>query len=412
MPAVVKPTNTRELEAIISDALSTQNSLEILGAGSKSTLGHPMRVSQKVSLVGLSGITLYEPEELVLSARAGTPLADIEDTLAQNHQELAFEPPSWGALLGNTEVQTLGGVIATNIGGPRRIRAGAPRDHLLGVSMVTGRGETVKTGGRVVKNVTGYDLCKLFAASYGTLAVATELTLKVLPAAEKIRTVLVSGLDASDGVKVMTEALASPYDVSAAAYITEEITTRSDVSYISKAHTSITALRIEGPDPSVVARCAALQNQLKNHGKIEELHFHNSKRFWAEIGNVSPYIDEVGPVWKISVPPSNAVETAQTICNKTASEFYLDWGGGLIWLHIIDDHKDGGAHLIRAAINSCGGHATLIRASGDIRSRVPVFEPQGKAVTALTERIRKGFDPAGILNPGRLGLPPRRGYAD
>ena len=412
MVTVLKPTNTMELEAIISDALNTQKSLEILGAGSKTTLGHPMTVSQKVSLAGFSGITLYEPEELVLTARAGTPLVDIEGTLAQNHQELAFEPPSWGALLGNAEVQTLGGVIATNIGGPRRIRAGAPRDHLLGVSMVTGRGETVKTGGRVVKNVTGYDLCKLIAGSYGTLAVATELTLKVLPAGEKIRTVLVSGLDARGGVKVMTESLASPYDVSAAAYITEEITNRSDVSYISNAGASITAVRIEGVAPSVIARSAALRNQLKNHGDIEELHFHNSKRFWAEIGNVSPYVDEVGPVWKISVPPSNAVETVKTICNKTASEFYFDWGGGLIWVHIIDDHKDGGAHLVRAAINPCGGHATLIRASNDIRSRVPVFEPQGKAVTKLTQRIKKGFDPAGILNPGRMDPPPEQGYAD
>ncbi|MBO38848.1 MAG: glycolate oxidase subunit GlcE [Rhodospirillaceae bacterium] len=412
MVAVVKPADSKDLEEIISDALNAQKSLEISGTGSKSTLGHPMKVSQKVSLAGLNGITLYEPEELVLTARAGTPLADIESTLAQNHQELAFEPPSWGALLGNAEVQTLGGVIATNIGGPRRFRAGAPRDHLLGVSMVTGRGETVKTGGRVVKNVTGYDLCKLIAGSYGTLAVASELTVKVLPAGDKIRTVLVSGLDAREGVKVMTEVLASPYDVSAAAYITKEITKRSDVSYVSNSNATITAVRVEGAAPSVLARCRALKNLLRKNGDIEELHFHNSKRFWAEIGNVSPYIDEVGPVWKISVPPSNAVEIVKTICDKTDSEFYFDWGGGLIWVRIIDHHKDGGAHLVRAAINSCGGHATLIRASCDVRSCVPVFEPQGNAVTALTQRIKKGFDPAGILNPGRMSLLPRRDHAD
>ena len=412
MVKVVEPSNIMELEAIISDALNSQKSLEILGAGSKSTLGHPMEVNQKVSLAGFRGITLYEPEELVLTARAGTPLADIEGMLAKNHQELAFEPPSWAALLGSAKAQTLGGIIATNVGGPRRIRAGAPRDHLLGVSMVTGRGETVKTGGRVVKNVTGYDLCKLIAGSYGTLAVATELTLKVLPAGEKTRTVLVSGLDAKEGVKAMTESLASPFDVSAAAFITKEISKRSDVSYISSAHASITAIRIEGPAPSVVARCAALRTQLKNYGAIEELHFHNSNRFWSEIGNVTPYVDEVGPVWRISVPPSNAVEIVQTICNKTASEFYLDWGGGLIWIRLLDHHNDGGVHLVRTAIKSCGGHATLIRASDDIRSRVPVFEPQGKAVTALNQRIKKGFDPSGILNPGRMVLPPGQGYAD
>jgi glycolate oxidase FAD binding subunit len=331
-------------------------------------------------------------------------LVEIETALAEHNQQLSFEPPDWGALLGADIPQTIGGVIATNLAGPRRIQAGAARDHVLGVSMVTGRGETIKTGGRVVKNVTGYDLCKLITGSYGTLAVATDITVKVLPAGEKVRTVLVAGLDEVATVRAMREALSSPYDVSAAAFLPGNLTVRSDVSYISGASVSITAVRMEGPAPSVEARCSALCTMLGAHGEIEELHFHNSRKFWQEIGNVTPFAEEAGSVWRVSVPPSAAAKVIQTVQDNADAEYYLDWGGGLIWMQLLNDADDGGAKLIRGAIKSCGGHATLIRASAEIRSRIEVFQPQANGVAALNQRVKQGFDPANILNPGRMEL--------
>jgi glycolate oxidase FAD binding subunit len=401
---ILRPVDSAELELLIGDALANRSSLEIMGAGSKRPLGQTMAVDKIVSLSQLTGITLYEPDELVLSARAGTPLAEIEAALAEHNQQLSFEPPDWGALLGSDVPQTIGGVVGANLAGPRRIQAGGARDHVLGVSMVTGRGEVVKTGGRVVKNVTGYDLCKLITGSYGTLAVATDIIFKVLPAGEKIRTILVVGLDEIVAVKAMTEALSSPYDVSAASFLPGNLTGRSKVSYISGASASITAIRVEGPAPSVEARCSALRTKLGVHGDVEELHFHNSRKFWQEIGNVTPFAEDGGQVWRVSVPPSAAAKVIQTIRDGGDAEFYLDWGGGLIWTRLPNEVDDGSATLIREAIKSCGGHATLIRASTEIRSRVAVFQPQANGVAVLSRRVKQGFDPANILNPGRMAL--------
>lgn len=405
---MLEPADSAELELLIGDALENRTTLEVVGAGSKRALGQTMDVDKIVSLSQLTGITLYEPDELVLSARAGTPLVEIETALAEHNQQLSFEPPDWGALLGSNIPQTIGGVIATNLAGPRRIQAGAARDHVLGVSMVTGRGETIKTGGRVVKNVTGYDLCKLITGSYGTLAVATDITVKVLPAGEKVRTVLVAGLNEIAAVGAMTAALSSPYDVSAAAFLPGNLSGRSEVSYISGASVSIAAVRVEGPAPSVEARCSALRTMLGALGDIEELHFHNSHKFWQEIGNVTPFAEKAGSVWRVSVPPSAVVTVIQIIREGVDAEFYVDWGGGLIWIQLPNEaDDDGGAVLIREAIKSCGGHATLIRASAEIRSRIAVFQPQEKGVAALNRRVKQGFDPANILNPGRMALTDR-----
>jgi len=216
-------------------------------------------------------------------------------------------------------------------------------------------------------------------------------------------------LDEVATVRAMRGALSSPYDVSAAAFLPGNLTVRSDVSYISGASVSITAVRVEGPAPSVEARCSALRTMLGAHGDIEELHFHNSRKFWQEIGNVTPFAEEAGPVWRVSVPPSAAAAMIQTIRDGADAEFYVDWGGGLILMRLPNEADDGGAVLIREAIKSCGGHATLIRASAEIRSQVAVFQPQASGVAALSQRVKQGFDPAGILNPGRMGLIDRSG---
>jgi glycolate oxidase FAD binding subunit len=331
-------------------------------------------------------------------------LLEIEKALAEERQMLAFEPPDLGPLLGGEAGKaTLGGIVACNLSGPRRIKAGAARDHFLGFEAVSGRGEAFKAGGRVVKNVTGYDLCKLIAGSYGTLAVMSALTVKVLPAPEKTRTVLIEGLDDAKAGAAMAAGLGSAHEVSGAAHLPAALAARSGVSYVSQAGGAVTALRVEGPGPSVEHRCAALREALGGGGPTEELHGHNSSAFWREVRDVSFFADsDERIVWRISVPPSDGAGVVAAIAAAgITTEALYDWGGGLIWLAMpLSD--DAGAAAVRAAVATSGGHATLFRAPADIRAAVEVFQPQEVALAALTARLKENFDPRGVLNPGRM----------
>ena len=404
MTDTVHPDTEDDVRDAVAAALADGTPIEVVGAASKRGLGRPVTARRTLSLAALTGITLYEPAELVLTAKAGTPLAEIDAALAEHGQQLAFEPPDWGPLLGGDAKQaTIGGAIACNLAGPRRIRAGAARDHLLGARMVTGRGETIKTGGRVVKNVTGYDLCKLLAGSHGTLAVLTEVSVKVLPRPEKTRTVMVFGQDEAGALAAMTAALNSPHDVSGAAWLPADLAARSAVGHVAKAGAAVTAIRIEGTAPSVAARRDALRELFAGYGAAEELHFHNSATFWAEIGDGAPFVHGTyAPVWRVSAPPAELPRIAAAIRTRCLAELYADWGGGLIWVRVAPDTEDAGAAAVRGAIAPCGGHATLIRAEEDIRARVPVFQPAAPAIAALNARLKHGFDPAHILNRGRM----------
>ena len=403
MTEVLKPIGEDQVQEAVAAALADEAALEIIGNGSKRAWGHSVAAARVLDLSALCGITLYEPEELVMSARAGTPMAEIGAALADNNQMLAFEPADPGPLLGKAEgAATIGGVLACNLSGPRRIRAGAARDHFLGFRAVSGHGEVFKSGGRVVKNVTGYDMSKLLAGSFGTLAVLCDVTVKVLPAPEKTRTVLVFGTDDSAAISAMAAALQSPHDVSAAAHLPAAIAARSAVSYAAAAGTSVTALRIEGPAPSVEVRCAALRRELAGFGATEELHFHNSAALWREVADARPFVDETArAVWRLSVPPAAGAEVAARIADACETEHYFDWGGGLIWVAVAAG-GDGAHEAVRGALAPAGGHATLIRGSAEQRQNVPVFQPQPDGLAGLTRRIKDGFDPRRILNPGRM----------
>ncbi|MFP6743590.1 MAG: glycolate oxidase subunit GlcE [Alphaproteobacteria bacterium] len=397
------PTDAAQVLEVVASAAAAETPLEVVGAGSKRALGRPVQTNQRLELSGLNGIELYEPAELVMTARPGTTMAAIDAELQGHGQHLAFEPPDLGPLLGapadNTIGGTIGGAIACNLAGPRRPKAGAARDHFLGVEAVTGRGEAIKAGGRVVKNVTGYDLCKLFAGSYGTLAVMTSVTVKVMPAPEKTRTVLVAGLGDQDAGRAMTAALTSPHEVSAAAHLPAAVAARSGVSYVSGAGGAITAVRVEGPAPSAEHRCQALRDLLSSYGDIEELHGHNSGALWREVGDVAPFVGRPDrEVWRLSVPPTAGATVAASILENADGEVFYDWGGGLVWLSLVDDH---GA-TVRAAVAETGGHATLVVADTARRDALAVFEPQEPGLAALSARIKDGFDPRSILNPGRM----------
>jgi len=400
MTDILKPTDAKQVEDAIRWAVSNDKALEVAGAGSKRALGRPSQTDITLDLSGLTGVTLYEPAELVLSARAGTKLADIEALLAENNQELAFEPADYGPLFGGEAGQgTLGGVIATNLSGPRRLKAGAARDHFLGVTAVTGRAETVKSGGRVVKNVTGYDLCKLFAGSFGTLAAMTDVTLKVLPKAETEVTVLVEDLDDAEACLAMGAALGSPADVSGAAHLPDHIASFFDGLPQAGA---ATVLRLEGFGPSVAARKEALAALVAPFGAVSLLEDGESRRLWKSIRDLKPFVSDAArrrPLWRISTAPSQAHRLVDLI--TPAAQMFYDWGGGLVWVAMpFEDEPD--AASIRGAVAELGGHATLIRAPAAVRAAVDVFQPEGAAVAALSKRVKESFDPAAVLNPGRV----------
>ncbi|HEV2549066.1 MAG TPA: glycolate oxidase subunit GlcE [Stellaceae bacterium] len=389
-----RPSDERELSDIVAAALAREEPLEIVAGGSKRGLGRPLQLPHTLDMSAFSGIRSYEPEELVLTAGAATSMRIIEAALAERGQMLAFEPPDWRRLLGSGAAEpTLGGVTACNLSGPRRIKAGAARDHLLGFHAVSGRAEAFKAGGRVVKNVTGYDLPKLMAGSYGTLAALTEVTFKVLPRPEAERSLVVAGLDDAAATRAMAAALNSPHEVSGAAHLPRGA---------DGADRPLTVLRLEGPAPSVAARAAALAQELGSFGTIDEAREGASRELWQAVGEVVPLAhDAQRTLWRLSVAPNAGAPLAAELARRLDHRHFFDWGGGLLWL-AVRGGDDGGAAIIRAAIARLGGHATLIRGADALRAAVPVFQPQAPALAALSRRVKEGFDPRRILNRGRI----------
>ena len=397
------PADIDELRDAVAEALAAEEPLELVGGGSKRGLGRPVQAAHTLDLARLSGIRDYAPNELVLTAGAATPLAEIERLLAENGQMLAFEPPGWGGLLGADEASpTLGGVLACNLAGPRRIKAGAARDHFLGFRGVSGRGEIFKAGGKVVKNVTGYDLPKLMAGSYGTLTALEEVTVKVLPQPENVATVLFAGVAPEAASRLMSAALGSPHEVSGAAYLPSG----TAMPLALPVRPGTVALRVEGPAPSVAFRHDSLLREHQDSGVSSLLADSESIAFWRAIGEVAP-LSGLGEraVWRISIAPARGAAIGAALARALDAIWYLDWGGGLLWL-AIPEQGDAGAQAIRAGIRGNDGHgtghATLVKGSPALRRAVPVFEPQPAALAALSRRVKDAFDPRHILNPGRM----------
>jgi glycolate oxidase FAD binding subunit len=408
MTEPLRPETPEQVADVVQTAIVEGRPLELTGAGSKRAFGRPCESDTRLDLSALAGIVLYEPEELVLTAKPGTPLAEIESVLAERRQYLAFEPGDLGALLesgsrSRSNVRgTLGGAVACNLAGPRRIKAGAARDHVLGFYAVSGRGERFKAGGRVVKNVTGFDLSKLIAGSFGTLAAMTELTVRALPAPEETRTVVVLGLDDSAGVRAMTTALSSAFEVSGAVHLPAEIAAGSSVGAIVSAGAAATLLRLEGTAPSVSFRAAELGRLLQALGPLMTLDMPESIAAWREVRDVAYFVAHPDrQIWRLSVPPAAGAKVVEQILDRLVGHAFYDWGGGLIWLALAVS-ADAGEPVVRGAVHLARGHATLIRAAAEVRARVSVFQPQPPALAALTQRVKQGFDPGRVLNPGRM----------
>jgi glycolate oxidase FAD binding subunit len=390
--AVLTPGSEDEAAAAVREAHGRREPLRIEGGGTQAGMGRPLNTTATLSSAGLTGITLHEPAELVISARAGTPLREVEEKLASAGQCLPFEPINLRPLYGSSGEPTVGGIVAGNWSGPRRVAAGAARDHLIGVRFVNGRGEVIKSGGRVMKNVTGLDLVKLQCGAFGTLGFLTEATFKVLPKPPATTTLVYEGLDDRRGIDLLSAALTSPFEVSGAAHLPASAT----------GGPARTLLRLENFPASLDYRCDRLAGLTVGFGQPARLDEAASLSLWRDIRD-GRFLAEPRDcaVWRVSVPPTKGAElVAHLPAGLVAAHFY-DWGGGLVWI-AVGAAEDAGAAAIRATVARTGGHATLLRAADALRSVVPVFQPLAEPVMALTRRVKASLDPHGILNAGRM----------
>ena len=392
----IQPETISEIVDTVRSHAEARRPLAIEGSGSKSGLGRRVGAEALLSLRGLSGIRVYQPDELVLTAWSGTPMREIWEALAEKRQHLAFEPAASTLYGSGNEAGTLGGVLASNLSGPRRPSAGAARDHFLGFSAVNGLGEEFKAGGKVVKNVTGYDLPKLLAGSMGTLAVMLEVTVKVLPAPEKQRTVIVPVPDAVTGHRCLITQLQEAFEIDGAAFLPAAVAARSSVDLVRGPGSALALLRLTGSPVSVADRCAALR---KATGMpCEELHSMRSQALWAEINEVASLLpDEANALWRLSVPPASGAKIAAEL--GEGEEWLMDWGGGRLWITRRSASGEDAA-LVRKAVAAVGGHATLVRGPESLRQAIDVFPME--VPPTLLQRTKAAFDPHAILNPGRM----------
>ncbi|MGL3213217.1 FAD-binding protein [Bradyrhizobium sp. BR 1433] len=403
----LKVRDAKDVEEVVRAAVASEQPLEVIGHGSKRAIGHPMATNALLDVSALNAVTSYEPNELIITVQAGAPLADVQSLIDAKNQQFAFEPMDISVLLGTAGAGTIGGMIGAGLAGPRRIKAGGIRDHLLGAHAVSGFGDSFKTGGRVVKNVTGYDLCKLLTGSWGTLAVMTEVTLKVMPKPEAERTLLLRGLDDVTANKAMTAALGSPFDVSGAAHLPGSAlrTGGGALAGLAASGQPVTLVRLEGISASAAHRAASLSQTLSSYGTVDSLADDGSAAIWSALRDVVPFAANgalgAWPVWRIVCPPASGGALGQALSRATGGDVIYDWGGGLIWA-AVPPGADAQATLVRGQVEAIGGHATLIRATEDVRRAVDVFQPQAAGLAALGERVRASFDPRSVLNRGRM----------
>ena len=375
----------------VNEAQISKTPLRIEGGGTKQLIGRPVQSARAIFTTSLNAITLYEPSEMVISALAGTPLRVIESALDEKNQMLPFEPADYRTLLGVDGEPTIGGITAGNISGSRRISVGACRDSLIGIRLLNGRGEIIKSGGRVMKNVTGLDLAKLSCGSWGTLGILTETTFKVLPKPETTATLALYGLDDARAVEAMALAITSPFDVTGAAHMPKGVE-----------RVAATLLRLEGFHASVDYRIRQMKALLQKFGPAELMDQETSSSLWRKIRNVEALAEpREDAVWRISIAASKSVDFLNRLSMVLTFRHVFDWGGGLIHLQCTAQ-DDAGALAIRNELRGTGGHATLLRAPQELRAAIDVFEPEHPAIRKLSDDVRAAFDPARIFNPGLM----------
>ena len=378
----LRPVNAQEAADAVRQAAAAKERLRIAGGGTRRPLMPATDAVRELHSAALTGVTRYEPEELVLSLRAGTPLDFVEDLLAERGQMLAFDPPHHVHLHGTQPARTtIGGVLGSGWAGPRRLSAGNVRDHLLGFEAVSGRGEVFRAGGRVIKNVTGYDLSKLMVGSWGTLALLTEVTLRVLPRPPFEASLVLDAADAASALGALRRALALPLEVSCAACLPD----------------GRAVLRLEGFRASVEERLRQLAAALGVEGAARAVVAEESTALWQTVRDVQAFVGEAPMLWRLSLPSTAAAATVASILGTQVGLALYDWGGSLVWLAL---PAEADAHAVRALADRTGGHAWLVRAPESLRSTVPSAPPQPPPVAALSRRVKQGFDPLDVLGDG------------
>ena len=402
------PKNEQEVADIIKKFYKSNIPIEIIGSGSKREIGKPLRCEKTLSLSKLEGIIEYLPEELYIKVKAGTRIEIIENELKKNKQQLVFEPIDFGYLfLGKSNSGTAAGQVACNISGPRRFKAGSTRDHILGFRAVNGRGEIIKSGGTVVKNVTGYDLSKLICNSYGTLVALTEVTFKVLPTHEDNKTLVIHNLSIDSAPEYLQKAISSSNDVSGASFIpTEPICNNCNMNIENtfklndlKNKGSLTALRLEGSKKSVDERIKNLVKELKvSEQNISILESLQSEIFWKKIRNLEFFSLTKNNIFRIVIPPAECINLIYELPKNF--KYFLDWGGAVIWMEAcqLSEQK---FESIRKKVIKHNGYISMIKYSSFLPYVEDVFTIDSNRFT-LSQSIKKSFDPKGILNPGKM----------
>ncbi len=388
---LVAPATEAELAALVAAATAAREPIAVEGNGSKRALLRPVQAARTVSTRALTGITLYRPTELIISARSGTPLPEIEAALAEGGQMLPPEPPDTRAIFGTDSPATVGGIVATNLSGPRRITAGAIRDHVMGIRFVNGAGEVVRSGGRVLKNVTGLDLCKLLTGSHGTLGVITEVTLKVLPRTEASATLALRVPDLATGVRALSAGLGSPFGVTGAALLP---------TGAEGLPGPVALLRLEDFRSSVDYRSRRLAEDLASFGEAKTIEGEASEALWRAVRDAAPLAaTPEEAVWRVSVRPSAGPAVAEAV-GRAGARVMLDWGGGLVW--IAGPATEVTHRAVVEAATAARGTFTLFRAPEPLRAVVAVLPEEPPALSDIAARVRAALDPAGVLNPGRM----------
>lgn len=378
------PADTADLIDLVAQAAASGSALELRGGGSKQEIGRPDRGAATVDLKAFRGVVDYEPSELVLTVRPATPLAEVESLLDAHGQMLAFEPWDHGPLFGRTKGSaTIGGVVVAGVAGPRRLSAGGARDHILGFSAVSGRAEAFKAGGKVVKNVTGYDLSKVIAGSWGQLATLTELSLKVVPKPRCVATLAAIGLSPQAAIEAMAFAMGSRTAPVAAAHIP------------AGAGSAMTLLRLEGIAESVAVRSGQLTSMLGKKAEVLRFDDTTASQLWADVREAAA-LSSAEALWRVQLAPSRAASFADALA-ASGSQWLFDWAGALVWVGAPASFD------LRPLAKLHGGHAMLKRAPREMRRTIPIKHPEAPTVAALTERVKRAFDPAGILDPARFG---------
>ncbi len=398
------PASEQQARAFIQWAIADHQSMALQGKNSKRQFGLAMTTDCALSTAGLRGILEYHPEELIMTALPGTPIEEIKKTLAAHHQHLEFEPLSLNKLYGMDDEGTIGGVFIGNLAGPRRIKSGAARDHILGIRAINGRGQVFKSGGKVIKNVSGYDMSKLIAGSWGTLSLLTELSFKVLPAPITQTSIALWGLSADQGVKLLTTVLCAPYEASGLAFLPEQTTAALKHDDIALLDGSLTLIRLEGTALSVRERVKAIKTVLPDDHENSLFANDHSLVLWSLIRDIAPLGDDnrTPCVLRISIPPNCAPALAQYIDELGGCLWYLDGAGSWLWVGVCDVAAQEKLHAIRREVQKTTGSVILYRAPEAIKKAVGIYAFADQNIRKLNERIKHSFDPLNLFNPDRL----------